>query len=246
MDTDGYGFSDGLETNLCPNWRTDTECGFTPVDPPELPPPPAEPQPEDCVLDVDKRDVDGDGIRDCEERFYGTNRLSYDSDRDGLPDQVEIRFGTNPSDDDAEDDADFDQTTNGQEVRTFGDPRNNDASIRAERGYRYRVLSDGLDGSRTCREFRVENITLVQTLDQGWNLIYVYAGQVPFDDPGSAVEYRVACAWARFDETLNIKDPPGGFLELEESDFYPPVCPADDEECHVLDTTRDCVGPRSL
>jgi uncharacterized protein YegL len=247
IDTDGYGFNDALEVDLCPQWRTEPDCGFTPLDAANLPPPPATPQPEDCVLDLDKLDVDGDGFRDCEERFYGTTRLSYDSDRDGLPDQVEVRFGTNPSDDDAEDDADFDKTTNGQEVRTFGDPRNNDAATRAQRGYRYRVLSDRLEGPVSCREFRVENITLVDTRDDGWNLIYVYAGQVPFDDPGSAVDYRVACAWARFDEDNNLKDPPGGFLELTEEDFHPPVCTdISVDDCAPLDITTDCVGPRSL
>jgi hypothetical protein len=254
LDTDGYGFSDGLEVRLCPTWRTTSCvvapgnadcCGFYPVDEPELPPPPATPQPEDCVLALDQQDVDGDGFRDCEERFYGTTRLSYDSDRDGLPDQVEVRFQTNPSDDDSEGDADFDRTTNGQEVRTFGDPRNNDAATRAERGYRYRVLSDQLEGAVTCREFRVENITLVDTLDDGWNLLYVYAGQVPFDDPGSAVDYRVACVWARFDEDNNLKDPPGGFLELDEGDFHPPICTADLVDCVPLDIATDCVGPRS-
>lgn len=255
VDTDGYGFNDALEVNLCPTWRTTACmvtgnaadcCGFFPLDPPIMSPPPA-PQAEDCVLDLDKQDVDGDGFRDCEERFYGTTRLSYDSDRDGLPDQVEVRFGTNPSDDDAEDDADFDKTTNGQEVRTFGDPRNNDAATRAQRGYRYRVLSDQLEGPVSCREFRIENITLVDTRDDGWNLIYVYAGQVPFDDPGSAVDYRVACAWARFDEDNNLKDPPGGFLELTEDDFHPPICTdVSADDCVPLDITTDCVGPRSL
>lgn len=260
-DTDGYGFNDGLEVNLCPTWRTTSCvvapghvdasgnpdcCGFYPIDAPDLPPPPATPQPEDCVLDLDKADVDGDGFRDCEERFYGTTRLSFDSDRDGLPDPVEVRFQTNPSDDDAEGDADFDKTTNGQEVRTFGDPRNNDAATRAERGYRYRVLSDQLDGAISCREFRVENITLVDTRDDGWNLLYVYAGQVPFDDPGAAVDYRMACVWARFDEDNNLKDPPGGFLELTEDDFHPPVCLPDAIDCAPLDITTDCIGPRSL
>lgn len=252
IDTDGYGFNDALEVNLCPDWRNQPDadgnyCGFNPLDPPVMAPPPASPQPEDCVLDLDKADVDGDGFRDCEERFYGTTRLSYDSDRDGLPDQVEVRFGTNPSDDDAEDDADFDKTTNGQEVRTFGDPRNNDAATRAQRGYRYRVLSDQLEGPVSCREFRVENITLVDTRDDGWNLILVYAGQVPFDDPGAAVDYRVACAWARFDEDNNTKDPPGGFLELTMEDFHPPICGSTSEDdCVPLDMATDCIGPRSL
>jgi hypothetical protein len=233
------------------------------------------------VLAEDKLDIDGDGLRDCEERFYGTSRLSFDSDRDGLPDQVEIRFGTNPVDDDSEKDADFDRTSNGQEVRTFGDPRNNDAVTRAARAYRYQVLNDGLDGPRSCRDFRIENITLVQTLPEdlndsavldsgedanvngildagedldgngrlsftedangngeldpeGWNLLWVYAGQVPFDDPGSAVDYRVACVRARFSRTANLKDPPGGFIEIQEEDFHPPT---------ELDTTVDCVGP---
>lgn len=252
VDTDGYGFNDALEVNLCPGWRVQPDangdyCGFNPLDPAIIPPPPYRPQAEDCVLDLDKQDVDGDGFRDCEERFYGTTRLSYDSDRDGLPDQVEVRFGTNPSDDDAEDDADFDKTTNGQEVRTFGDPRNNDAATRAQRGYRYRVLSDQLEGPVSCREFRVENITLVDTRDDGWNLIYVYAGEVPFDDPQSAVDYRVACVWARFDEDNNLKDPPGGFLELSEDEFHPPVCSATSaDDCVPLDITTDCIGPRSL
>ncbi|MBI2892010.1 MAG: VWA domain-containing protein [Deltaproteobacteria bacterium] len=228
VDTDGYGFSDGLEVRL----------EFNPRDPPDMPPPPARPQPEDCALAEDKLDTDGDGFRDCEERFYGTSRLSMDSDRDGLPGPVEVRFGTNPVDDDAEKDADFDRTSNGQEVRTFGDPRNNDATIRAERSYRYQVLDDGLDGARSCRDFRIDNITLVETLDDGWNLLLVYAGQVPFDDPGSAVDYRVACVLARFQASANIKDPPGGFIELDESDFHLPT----EIDPNQVDPDL-CVGP---
>ncbi len=226
-DTDGYGFGDGLEVRL----------GFDPTA--------TDPRPEDCALDVDRADVDGDGLRDCEERFYGTSRLSFDSDRDGLPDSVEIRFGTNPAEDDADDDADFDDTTNGQEVRSFGDPRRNDAAWRSERGYRTRVLSEDLDGARSCREVRVENITLVDTLDDGWNLLYVYAGQVPFDDPGAAVDYRAACVWARFDAASGAKDPPGGLFALDEEDFHPVRCAPDAPDCVALDLATDCVGSRS-
>jgi hypothetical protein len=98
----------------------------------------------DCITQEQLRDNDGDGLGNCEERFFGTSRSGADTDADGLPDPVEIRFDISAVNDDLLDDYDRDHTSNGDEVRLGTDPRFNDAGGRARNSYRYQVKELGI------------------------------------------------------------------------------------------------------
>lgn len=168
-DSDGDYYSDKLEHLL----RT---LGLDPEVPNTFP---------DC--EDETLDTDGDGLRDCEEKLLGTDKTLFDTDADGFPDWVEFRAGTNPLFADGLDDLDIDGKSNGQEVLAHTDPSSNDAKVRAEQAYRYRITDLGLtDDLRQCYDVRISNVTLVSTLDRGYgvgnNDIDVYFGQVPEGD----------------------------------------------------------------
>lgn len=146
QDTDLDGFSDLVEYRL-------RASGFDPLDPTDA----------DCVADVDKIDTDGDGLRDCEERFAGTNPKRYDSDLDGFGDGLELLYGSNPSYADGLLDVDFDGADNGREIRWHSKPDTDDVSFLGEHAYRYDVRELGIDGARLCYTFDVANISLAST-----------------------------------------------------------------------------------
>lgn len=190
----------------------------------------------DCPdFDADGRcdyaDGDGDGLHDCEEVFYGTAQNGADSDADGLPDPIEVRFGTNPADDDRLDDLDSDRTPNAIEVLANTNPACDDAAMRSRRAFRYALAERGIDGSKTCYDFDIGNVTLVPTLQSragapvsggpgdGWNRVLLFAGEVAFDDPQSFASYRVACVTAAYNPEGNYKNPPSGRVRLSEADF---------------------------
>jgi uncharacterized protein YegL len=123
-DTDGDGFSDLLEDRL-------RNAGFDPLDPADA----------DCAVtpndDYNRRDDDGDGLLNCEERFIGTSPRLVDTDTDGVPDGVEVLFGTNPVGIDDLADLDHDGSSNGLEVRVHADPNVSDVGNLSLFGYRY-------------------------------------------------------------------------------------------------------------
>ncbi len=175
----------------------------------------------------DYRDNDGDGLHDCEEVFFGTAQNGADSDADGLPDRIEVRFQTNPAERDELTDLDADKTFNGVEVLANTNPACEDATLRSRSAYRYSLKELGLSGAQTCYDFNVSNITLVNTLEtegdlypgNGWNRIYIYAGEVAFDDPNAFALYRIACVYAAYNPNSNYKNPPSGRIDLTEADF---------------------------
>lgn len=172
-------------------------------------------------------DRDGDGLHDCEEVFYGTAQNGNDTDADGLSDAVEVRFQTNPAEDDSLVDLDADDTLNGIEILANTNPICEDTTFRTRNAYRYTLRDLGLKGASTCYDFDVTNITLVPTIEtpeasypgNGWNRLYIYAGEVAFDDPNAFATYRIACVHASYDPTGNYKNPPSGRIALKESDF---------------------------
>lgn len=169
-DSDGDFFNDRLEHVLRSLGTLD------PMTPDTLP---------DC--EDETLDTDGDGLRDCEEKLLGTDRTLFDTDGDGFPDAVEFRSGTNALFADALDDLDLDGKSNGQELLAHTDPTSNDARVRAEQGYRYRITDLGIgEDLRACYDVRISNVTLVSTQDRGFgpgnNDIDVYFGQVPEGD----------------------------------------------------------------
>ena len=77
---------------------------------------------EESELD-DFSDSDSDGLTDCEEIYYGTNKDEPDSDFDGIKDSVEVQIGYNPKHPDSnyngisdgDEDYDDDGLTNSEE-----------------------------------------------------------------------------------------------------------------------------------
>jgi hypothetical protein len=196
-DSDGDGLSDQTELELGLTPQSEDSDGDFYNDRLEhllrtlnLDPQVPEVQP-DC--DDPTIDTDGDSLYDCEEKLLGTDRTLFDTDADGFPDHIEFRTGTNPLFNDNLDDIDLDGVNNGREISTHTDALSNDARVRAELAYRYRTTELGTtQDQRSCYDFRVSNITLLETLDRGFgkgnNIIDVYFGQVP---DGSLESYGV-------------------------------------------------------
>ncbi len=231
-DTDDDGFGDLLEYNL-------RNSGFDPLDPNDA----------DCSLSLDRLDRDGDGLRDCEERFIGTDPELFDTDLDGMADPIEFRAGTNPVWADINVDMDYDGSLNGQELAWHTNPTADDAAQFSKLAYRYRLArKPGIFESRMCYEFRVDNITLTGTdaletdKQPGENQIMVYSGQIPQDDPLDHGTFRVACARVRYIPRYpqpDIKNPASGLVTFTQKDFKRPVASQcrSDKECphHVCD-----------
>jgi hypothetical protein len=236
-DTDGDGFDDQLEYTLRFSGPDATD--------------PADGQ---CFAGVDDFDSDGDGMLDCAERFLGTSPVLIDSDADGMLDSLEITNGTDPAIDDAFDDIDFDGSTNMDEVRVHLNPTEDDVQLVSDLAYRYYVSETGIVASRTCYDFRVDNVRLLTTAappggEDGWNDVYVWLDMAPFDNYSDYGTYRVGCVRARFLDYEGLLDPAQAVMNLDETDFKRPVGDAciDDSECPMGHTCNlasgSCIGP---
>ncbi len=240
QDTDDDGFSDLLEHRL-------SLSGSDPLDPTDA----------DCLADVDRLDADGDGLRDCEERFFGTNVRAYDSDNDGFGDGVEVLGALNPGLDDTLLDVDFDGVRNNNELRAHSRVDQDDVLELSEHAYRYKVIEDGFEGSSICYSFHVENISLSSTtgarapaanaggavaatglgggaMELSENRILFEVTEQPFDAAQEQGVARLACARARFDAARELKDPANGLIVLPASAFKP---------ADLFDPQLDCVDP---
>lgn len=221
-DTDGDGFSDTLEYAQRRNG----------LDPANVNP--------GCSTDDDRRDVDADGLRQCEELLLRTSTELYDTDADGLPDGLEVLLGLDPTRADALSDGDLDGVRNGDEVRFHTGVGMDEASRRPKLAYRYRTEELGVNEDlQQCYKFEVKNVQLGTPLARpgeansfGRNDILVYMAQAPFDDPDDFGSYKVACVEGRY-VAPDFKDPPDGKVVLTPEDFKLP------EEL----TQADCVGP---
>jgi hypothetical protein len=236
QDTDSDGFGDLLETRL-------KTSGLDPLDATDA----------DCAAEVDRLDQDGDGLRDCEERFFGTNVTEYDTDNDGFGDGVESMFALNPALDDTVFDIDFDGVRNNNELRAHSRVDTDDVVQLSEHAYRYKVIEDGIDGSSLCYSFQVDNISLASTVGargpddgvaaiglgggemlSGENRILFEVTEEPFDAPGERGVARLACARARFNAARQLKEPANGIISLPPEAFVP----ADE-----FDPAVHCVDP---
>lgn len=221
LDTDGDGFSDALEF-------AERRNGFDPVQ--------ATPG---CTREEDRRDIDADGLAQCEEVILRTSTELYDTDADGLPDGLEVVVGSDPARADALGDADLDGVRNGDEVRFHTGLGVDEANGRPKLAYRYRTEDLGPNSqAQNCYSFQVKNIQLATPLARpgeansyGRNDIFIYMAQAPFDDPDDFGSFAVACAHARY-VAPDFKDPPGGKIILTPDDFKSPD----------LLTPADCVG----
>jgi hypothetical protein len=219
-DSDGDGFSDVLEARL-------ERGGFDPL---ETTP--------GCPDGEDRRDLDGDGLRTCEERFLRTSTELFDTDADGIPDGLEVRAGTDPARADALEDADLDGVRNGDEIRAGTSVEQDEGDDRPELGVRYRTEDLGVrDDGRRCYRFEVRNLRLRTPLARpgvagsfGRNDVLVYAAQAPRNDPQDFGRYEVACVRARY-VAPDFKDPLSGRVRLAPEDFHPPEALDPDVHC---------------
>lgn len=234
-DTDGDGFSDLLEDRL-------RNAGFDPLDPTDA----------DCKVtpedDFNRRDDDGDGLLNCEERFLGSNPRLFDSDADGLPDPFEINVGMSPTVNDYFLDNDRDGAVNGAELRDHTNPLLDDRTDWPLLRYQYDVKQVEILESRFCYTFEVANIRLAPTLAlpggrPGRNDIYIVFGQAPDDVPGDFGDWRIACARANYVLDTDTKLPANGRFELKELDFKRPANLADPHDPTAFNPDRDCIRP---
>ena len=231
-DTDGDGFSDLLEVRQ-------TNAGLDPLFSGDA----------DCRMATDRLDDDGDGLLNCEERYFGTNSRLIDSDADGFPDDVEIRMGTNASAADTLADTDLDGALNGTELAAHTDPLHNDVADFSRVAYRtsLRLLRDveSLPG-RLCYEFAVSNITLVPTgaalgLQEGTNTILFRVASAPADSPEDFGNHQVACVRPRYRIDPEVKMPSSGQMLLPMTAFKKAWAETSSPE--VFNADRDCVVP---
>lgn len=231
-DSDGDGFSDLVEVRQ-------TNAGLDPLFPGDA----------DCRMVTDRRDDDGDGLLNCEERYLGTNSRLIDTDGDGYPDDIEVRMGSNPGAADTLDDADFDGAANGIELSAHTDPRHNDVSEFSRVAYRttLRLLRDeeSLPG-RMCYDFSIANITLVPTgeglgLPEGTNTILLRVASAPADAPEDFGNHQVGCVRPRYRRDPESKRPSSGQMLLPLTAFKQAWGPVPSPE--VFDANVDCVLP---
>ncbi|XXF79364.1 VWA domain-containing protein [Myxococcaceae bacterium GXIMD 01537] len=228
-DTDGDGYSDGVEVRLrrlgvdfTPNQVALPDGGG--LDP-------------GCPVQLRGVDSDCDGLLDCDEQFVGTNAAVQDSDRDGIPDGVEWRGLTEGASGDLDRDPDSDGLTSRAELRMHMHPNQVDTAHLSTDGYRYQLEADGPpdEQGRQCYRFRVDNVLLAPTQAEfgdggtvlrgaGYNDLYLSYSMVPADDPTARTltrAYRVD--WVRY-PVGGIKSPPDGVIRVAPEDFIP-GCP---------------------
>ncbi len=241
-DSDGDGFSDFLEVKLA-------AAGFDPNSPGDA----------DCSEADDKKDKDGDGLLNCEERFIGTSKNLVDSDGDGLPDDFEFKQGSNPASADNLADPDFDGLRNAEEIEVHTSPTYNDSDVLAANGYRYNLAQisqtdPSVQPGQRCYSFTVSNVTLASPLVKtgvpaGTNQVLIRVVSVPSDSPTDFGEHLVACALPRYIGSPEHKFPADGTMKIPASAFKRPACDPLKPDCdpdtdpEVFNATRDCIAP---
>lgn len=177
------------------------------------------------------QDTDGDRLNDCEERVLGSDPCVGDTDGDGLPDLVEALSRTNPLV--AEDllDTDRDGLSNVAEVEAHGDPLSADLDFHRERGYGYSIVPLPPTGTsnRACYRTRVENVSLVPTLERphplipgevisaGTNEVYLYLQVGRDNDPRGAGVGSLFIQEIQYDPDTGRT--PAGMVPLVSDDF---------------------------
>lgn len=231
VDTDGDGFSDGVEVKFAAQGASFNPTNILRPDGGGLDP--------GCPPILRGVDTDCDGLLDCDEQIIGTNSLLTDSDDDGIPDSIEWQIGTQASSRDLGQDPDIDGVDNGDELLLHTDPLTVDTGKLASIGYRYHVEKAGpLDeAGRQCFNFRVDNIALAPTLADvrdagnpdggaplyrrgaGYNDIFLSFSVKPGDDPTARTLVKT---WRHNQSRYpvgGIKLPVDGLLTVGPDDF---------------------------
>ena len=224
-DTDEDGYSDGVEIYFrarTPRDPTNQRMPFDAVWRDD-----GSSQDRGCPMELRGKDLDNDGLLDCDELLIGTSNTRFDTDSDGMPDIMEWLGGTQPSSPDDQEDPDRDGLTNFTELRMHTDPLVAEDAHLTDRAYRYSVVALPVTESTgsTCYDFTVDNVLLVPTLDTGEgpgvNHLMMTVVETSGGDVTAAPIYRVAHFSARF-PTGGIKDPPDGIVPLSPADFVAP------------------------
>lgn len=230
-DTDGDGFSDGVEVyfrgrgaDFTPNQMQEADGGG--LDP-------------GCPIELRGVDSDCDTLFDCDEQIIGTNSQRIDSDDDGIPDSVEFKLGSQPSSKDLPQDPDNDRVPTGDELLMHMDPLTPDSDNLSVTGYRYDVKKKaGLEpDGRQCWTFRVSNVAMADTLPDtrdagnpdggenlfrrgaGYNDVFATFSMTPGDDPtGRTVLRTFRHTSSRF-PVGGIKSPHDGIITIRAEDF---------------------------
>ncbi|MCB9539986.1 MAG: VWA domain-containing protein [Myxococcales bacterium] len=209
-DSDGDGYGDLIETRFA-------RSGFDPLDP-EAPARPCRGE--------QAQDMDGDGLRACEEAFLQTDPLQPDTDGDRILDGVELRLGSDPRVADAEADPDFDGVITREEVRGGTDPLAPDADRHRAEAIRYALVDrgelpvadrqNGRPVLRRCYDFEVRDIRLVagaQRQDRGRNRVVMSLFGEPVGVGGSPPAVRQGCVEAIY-QGSGLKRPESGVVDL--------------------------------
>ncbi len=227
-DTDGDGFSDLFEFKFASK-------GFDPED--------ADIPAMGCAANLDR---DGDGLRECEEIFLGSDPLLPDTDGDRIPDGIELRLGMDATVHDTKIDHDFDGVLSGDEVAMGTSPLLFDEEELVVHQVHYSVVAGDFNEvtENRCYDFTVQNVTLVPSLRgtgpddvSGTNRILIFAQEEPESMAGSRGRFWVACIDVRYlGDTY--KDPPSGWIRglsplrfVETAEFDP--------DLHCLQTGED-------
>ena len=238
VDTDGDGFSDGVERHFARLGASFNPVGFIQPDGGGRDP--------GCPPALRGVDSDCDGLTDCDEQIIGTNSLKMDSDDDGIIDSIEWQMQSAPSGKDLGQDPDNDGLKTGEEVMMHMDPKVVDDNKLTSQAYRYTVQRKGeVDGAgRQCFNFRVDNISLANTLPDtrdagnpdggarffrrgaGYNDIIITTSMTPGDDPnGRSLIRSYRHRTSRY-PVGGIKLPSDGVIRVENKDFVA-ACGAD-------------------
>lgn len=219
-DSDGDYYSDFFENRF-------RESGFDPLD-------------RNKPLQVCRArgDSDGDGVRDCEEQFLGTDTRLFDSDGDRLTDLQELLAALDPLDaSDAVADADNDGMRNIDEIRLHLNP-NQRNSPHGDTDVRYRYLVNETEtrpDGRICYHGEVKNVRLLTTgtgtdSPRGASRIYVSFIEAPTNRPLDFGEVREACIDVRYVAGA-VKSPASGIIELTDDNFKTPTALNPDTDC---------------
>jgi Bacterial TSP3 repeat len=230
-DTDGDGFSDGVEV-----WARARGADFTPN---QVALPDGGGLDPGCPPELRGVDSDCDGLTDCDEQIIGTNAKKIDTDDDGVPDSVEFKLGTQPSAKDLDLDPDNDLLSNGQELAMHTNPLVADADNLSTTAYRVDLQLDGgftVDGQQ-CFTFTVSNVLLADTLPDtrdagnpdggaplyrrgaGYNDIFVSVSMKSADDPNGHTLMRVYRNTSTRFPVGGIKYPHDGIIRINDADF---------------------------
>lgn len=222
-DTDGDGFSDGVEVHY-------RGLGAT-FDPAQIALPDGGGLDPGCPPSLRGADGDCDGLLDCDEQLIGTNAIRADSDDDGVPDSIEWQLRSQPSSRDLDQDPDSDGVVTRAEVRMHTDPLLVDSERLSVLGYRYQLRADGpVDPEgRQCYRFRVDNVSLAPTLPDlrdggtgrgaGFNDLFLSVAMTPGDDPTARTVVRTYRFQAARYPMGGIKSPVDGVIPIAAEDW---------------------------